>query len=207
MIPITWASYRGLAMAKIVYRDKQKSVFLSQAETVLLLAAEFGTAILDAFFPAKYPETRLTRRLLGLDTLSRERFRVARYRLIRQGLVAKRTNTYALTPAGKKVIGTLQRMLSGRPPAWDGQWRIVVFDIPEVRKQYREALRRELAAADYQRLQDSVWIGKHPLPDDVATFIEECNLGACVYIFLSSTVDREEAVARLFRKEGATSAR
>lgn len=76
----------------------------------------------------------------------------------------------------------------------------MVFDIPETKKAYREALRRELAEADYRRLQDSVWIGKHPLSDDVFEFIEECNLTEYVHLFLAATVDREEKLNELFAK-------
>lgn len=190
-------------MAKIIYRTKQKSVLLSYAETLLLLTGEFGVELLDAFFPKKYPETWLTRRLLGLDSLSREKFRATRQRLIERGLVAKRARTYAVTAAGHGMLEKLQRTLNSHAPHWDRKWRLVVFDIPEAKKKYREALRRELVATDFLRLQDSVWIGKHPLPNEVLTFIEECNLGKHVYLFLSSVVDREESVAALFRTQEA----
>ncbi len=190
-------------MAKIIYRARQKSVLLSYAETLLLLAGEFGVELLDAFFPKKYPETWLTRRLLGLDSFSRDKFRVTRQRLIERGLVAKRARTYAVTAAGRGMLKKLQRTLNSPAPHWDGEWRLALFDVPETKKKYREALRRELAAAGYLHLQDSVWIGKYPLPDDVLTFIEESNLTKHVYLFLSSTVDREESVAALFREREA----
>lgn len=187
-------------MAKIVYHAKEKSVFLSHAETVLLLAAELGTDLLNAFFPAKYPETWLTRRLLGLDSFSRRDFHVAKHRLIRRGLVAKRGPNYVITLNGQGALRKLRGLLSERTPRWDGKWRVVVFDIPETRKNYRDGLRQELKEAGYQRLQDSVWISKYPLPEDVLDFIETCDLGKYVYIFLSSDVDRKETLAAFFQK-------
>ena len=191
-------------MAKIVYHAKKKSVFLSHAETVLILAKEFGTEMLDAFFPKRYPETWLTRRLLGLDGFDRKDFSLARYRLRQRGLVAKQGKSYAITSRGRQLLGKLDKLLDDRIPAWDGKWRIVAFDIPEPKKKYREALRRELAGADYRRLQDSVWIGKHPLPDDVLTFVEECHLTPYVRLFLTATVDRKEALEALFANPKST---
>jgi len=185
-------------MAKIIYHAKRKSVLLSHVETALLLAGEFGAEMLDAFFPKKYPETWLTRRLLGLDTFDRTDFHLTKHRLIRRGLVAKHGASYAITARGQRLLGRLTKLLEDRLPAWDKQWRIIVFDIPEPKKKYREALRRALANADYQRLQDSVWVGKHPLPDDVLTFIEECNLAEYIHLFLSTVVNREEQLTALF---------
>ena len=192
-------------MAKVVYRDKQKSVFISHAEAVLLFAVEFGTQFLDAFFPAKYPQTWWTRRLLGLDSVSRANIRLAKHRLIRQGLVAhRRDSSCRITRRGSAVAAKLMALFRQRNrPVWDGQWRIVVFDIPEKMKKYREALRRELVEAGYLRLQDSVWIGKLPLPDDAFEFIEACDLDRYIFLFLAAVVDKDEELARLFRRAAA----
>lgn len=188
-------------MAKVVYRDRKKSVFLSHVETALLFAAEFGTTLLDAFFPAKYPETWWTRRLLGLDGLSRNNLRVAKYRLIQRGLLAKRSDgSYIMTRQGQTLAKKILALIGAghRQAAWDGKWRVLVFDVPEARRKYREGLRRVLLEAGYIWLQDSVWIGKHPLPDDAFEFIEACDLDRHIFIFLCGTVDKDEELHRLF---------
>ncbi len=186
-------------MAKIEYHAKGKSVFLSHAEALLLLMEEWGVEIIDAFLPRKYPETHLTRRILGLDTLRPSPVRLAKHRLIQQGLVAKiSAGSYRITPQGQTAIGRMRELIRRRPPVWDGKWRIVAFDIPEKIKKYRDALRYALATADYRRLQDSVWVGKYPLAGEVLELIDECHIGKYVCVFLSDTVDKEEEIARLF---------
>ena len=186
-------------MAKIEYRTKGKSVFLSHAEALLLLMAEWGVGIVDAFLPRKYPETHLTRRILGLDALRPSPVRLAKHRLIKRGLVVKAgAGSYRITREGQAAIEKMRELIRRRRPAWDGKWRLVVFDIPEQIKKYRDALRYALTGADYRRLQDSVWIGKQPLAGEVVELIEECQIGKHVFIFLSDAVDREEEIVRLF---------
>ncbi len=59
--------------------------------------------------------------------------------------------------------------LGGRDPVaawnrpWDGQWRMVVFDLPETRSATRTRLRRFLRDHGFGYLQNSVWITPHPL--------------------------------------------
>ncbi len=48
------------------------------------------------------------------------------------------------------------------PPRWDGQWRIVIFDIPNKLKLAREIFRDTLKRMGFRQLQESVWL--HPYP-------------------------------------------
>ncbi|MDP3727511.1 MAG: hypothetical protein Q8R35_02630, partial [bacterium] len=59
---------------------------------ILEKLSELGEAALDSFFPAKYPEARLWRQLLGLDRryrFRRETFSALLSRLQAAGLVAR----------------------------------------------------------------------------------------------------------------------
>jgi CRISPR-associated endonuclease Cas2 len=59
--------------------------------------------------------------------------------------------------------GRLQA-LGGRDPqarwerAWDGRWRLVIFDVPTGQNAQRERLRRYLRSRGFGYLQNSVWI-------------------------------------------------
>jgi phenylacetic acid degradation operon negative regulatory protein len=59
--------------------------------------------------------------------------------------------------------------LGGRDPeacwarSWDGMWRMVLFDIPEIRGAERWKLRRYLRSREFGCLQNSVWISPHPV--------------------------------------------
>ena len=59
--------------------------------------------------------------------------------------------------------------MGGRDPeaswsrAWDGKWRMVLFDIPEKDKKLRDRLRRHLLGRHFGYLQNSVWVSPDPL--------------------------------------------
>jgi phenylacetic acid degradation operon negative regulatory protein len=70
---------------------------------------------------------------------------------------------YRLTEQGRL------HALGGRDPQvqwsrhWDGRWRLVLFDVPMGRNDYRERLRRYLRAKTFGCLQGSVWITPDPV--------------------------------------------
>jgi phenylacetic acid degradation operon negative regulatory protein len=64
------------------------------------------------------------------------------------------------------------RVLGGRDPEerwarpWDGQWRLVLFDVPTGQNAQRERLRRYLREKGFGCVQNSVWITPDPLTDE-----------------------------------------
>ncbi len=67
-----------------------------------------------------------------------------------------------LTEKGKKMAGWLQidALEIKKPKKWDGKWRVVIFDISQLKKFYRELFRGKLKELEFYPLQKSVWI--HP---------------------------------------------
>jgi len=45
---------------------------------------------------------------------------------------------------------------------WDGRWRLLIFDISEIRRNVRNAVRNKLRQLGFRHLQDSVWA--YPFP-------------------------------------------
>jgi DNA-binding transcriptional regulator PaaX len=45
-----------------------------------------------------------------------------------------------------------------KPKKWDKEWRLVIFDISELKKTQREAFRGKLKDLGFSLLQRSVWI-------------------------------------------------
>jgi len=76
----------------------------------------------------------------------------------------------SLTVAGKEKAGYFQinDLEIKRPKTWDGKWRIVIFDIAELKKLHREAFRGKLKELGFYQLQKSVWL----YPFDCETEIE-----------------------------------
>lgn len=167
--------------AKIIVNRKPSLTLL-----VLKTVGDMGMATLDAFFPAKYPQARMWRGILGLGSsrkFSKKTFATMLSRLQKQGLVTKHANRWSITSFGKKFLG--ERWFKGKTKSNepDGVMRLVVFDIPERERKRRLWLRLELLACDYKILQKSVWIGYCPLPEEFFSALDYLNLRDCVHIF------------------------
>ena len=86
------------------------------------------------------------------------------YKLKKQGLInfyKKNNQIYiSLTEKGKRRAGWMQinDLKIKKPKKWDGKWRILLFDIAEMKREYREALRGKLKDLNFQLFQKSAWI-------------------------------------------------
>jgi len=50
---------------------------------------------------------------------------------------------------------------------WDGKWRQIIFDIPEVSKKDRIFLRKELKWMGFVKLQNSVWVFPYDIEEEL----------------------------------------
>jgi len=163
-----------------------KPVRQNLSRLILEKIAEGGEILLNSFFPAKYPQARLWRNLLGLDPtyeFKRPTFNAVLYQLKAQGLIKQTTkqnrNYWQLT---KRGVAMLDKQKSETPLLKDGQKRLVCFDIPEYDRAKRQWLRGELLAFGYQQLQKSVWIGESPLPQEFVDALDALELRGHVHI-------------------------
>ena len=102
----------------------------------------------------------------GFKRYSRKKVYDAFSNLKRQGLInieKKNHQIYiSLTEKGKAKAGWMQidSLKIKKPKKWDGKWRLVIFDIAQLKKSHREALRGKLKELGFYPLQKSVWV--HP---------------------------------------------
>lgn len=98
----------------------------------------------------------------------RQIHRLEHRNLLERDPAAAETLVYRLTECGRL------QALGGRDPQkqwnrhWDGQWRLIAFDLPEKKSSTRVRLRRYLRARHYGFLQNSVWVSPDPLPGAIA---------------------------------------
>jgi phenylacetic acid degradation operon negative regulatory protein len=104
----------------------------------------------------------------------RQLWELERQQLLEREEKAGGGRRYRLTEQGRVVA------LGGRDPVaawdrpWDGQWRMVVFDVPETKTATRTRLRRFLRDHGFGYLQNSVWI----TPDPLGPLMEPWTAGA-----------------------------
>lgn len=88
------------------------------------------------------------------------------YNLKRQGLIEikrERNQIYiSLTKDGKRKAGIFQinNFKIKRSKKWNKKWSVVIFDIAQLKKFYREAFRGKLKELGFYPLQKSIWV--HP---------------------------------------------
>ncbi|MUK88664.1 phenylacetic acid degradation operon negative regulatory protein PaaX [Ornithinibacillus sp. L9] len=114
--------------------------------------------------------------------------RAAISRMSKQGWVQseKRGNKsyYSLTERGKKRMEEAsKRIYKLESPSWDGDWRMLVYTIPEEKRHLRDELRKELVWSGFGLLSNSCWITPNPLEEQVQNLIEKYNIAPYVSFF------------------------
>ncbi|KKR44164.1 MAG: Transcriptional regulator, PaaX family [Candidatus Moranbacteria bacterium GW2011_GWC1_45_18] len=157
---------------------------------------ELGEIYLEIFFNPKYAFTRPSRRLFDLDQNwqpSRNSLQVEVKRLIDQGIVGKKNSKLGLTKEGRSIISGLVAKRKILDKKWDGKYRLVIFDIPEIKKASRRWLREELYLLQYIQLQKSVFIGKYPLSQNIIRDIKKSRLSDFVnYLLVDKIYDERK---------------
>lgn len=70
----------------------------------------------------------------------------------------------------------LQQTGEQRKQHWDGIWRIIIFDVPEVQRSYRWTLRNLLRACGCMMLQFSVWVTPYNLDPALTELLRHLEL-------------------------------
>jgi DNA-binding transcriptional regulator PaaX len=100
------------------------------------------------------------------NDLLRQVSKLTRRKLLERDSRSLDDRLYRLTEQGRL------HALGGRDPEeywarpWDGQWRLVLFDVPTEQNIRRDRLRRYLRGKGFGYLQNSVWISPDPLTQE-----------------------------------------
>lgn len=123
--------------------------------------------------------------------------RMAR-QLERRGLIIAQGNDrqprYVLSDAGRRRIMSVDARAAWDTP-WDGKWRVVAYDLPEVQRKERFNLWSALRAQNFGLLQRSVWVWPLPVETILLEIIKAQGLPECFcgfqadQVFLCSTVE------------------
>lgn len=78
---------------------------------------------------------------------------------------------WALTSKGRLVI--IKNILRDKKSRlkWDGKWRAIIFDIPELSRKDRDFLRKELKWIGFQELQKSVWVFPYEIEKELVALL------------------------------------
>ncbi|GIO26688.1 phenylacetic acid degradation operon negative regulatory protein PaaX [Ornithinibacillus bavariensis] len=130
--------------------------------------------------------------------------RAAISRMSKQGWVKStkigNKSYYSLTEQGQvRMEEASQRIYKTEHPSWDGNWRILVYTIPENKRHLRDELRKELVWSGFGLLSNSCWITPNPLEEQVNRLIDKYHISDYVSFFNASYIgknDEEELVQK-----------
>ncbi|HYL99101.1 MAG TPA: PaaX family transcriptional regulator C-terminal domain-containing protein [Blastocatellia bacterium] len=100
-----------------------------------------------------------------------------------------RLSLYTLTAKGRRLMEEGTRRIYSEPSSsWDGQWRVVVYSLPEERRHLREALRRRLEWLGFGRLGPGTWISPHDQQADLEQILDDVGVRRFVDRFIGAWV-------------------
>ncbi|WP_186670995.1 phenylacetic acid degradation operon negative regulatory protein PaaX [Sporosarcina sp. BP05] len=116
--------------------------------------------------------------------------RVAVSRMMKQGWLQseKQGNKsyYFLTARGEaRIEEAAIRIFKLNPTNWDGKWRMLMYTIPEEKRQIRDELRKELLWSGFGSFSNGCWISPNNLEKEVDFLIEKYEIQSYVDFFVS----------------------
>lgn len=153
--------------------------------------------------------------LPGLAILGKEFINWKKYKKFRLKSTLKRLRDQKMINFSEKPDGSMQfeiieagnkRILQYKfeemeikiPSKWDGLWRLVMFDIPDKKKQAREALRTKLKILGFHKIQESVFIHPYDCKNEIDFVKEFYNIRPFVKFIVAKEIDDDFKLRKVF---------
>lgn len=104
---------------------------------------------------------------------------------ITKGLNRNGEPVIRLTAQGGKLLDEVIPLKRMQKKKWDGKWRLVIFDIAEKKRKFRETLRNQLKKLGFGMWQKSVYVTPNPVMGEVNEFLKDNGLFGDVVCFES----------------------
>ena len=110
------------------------------------------------------------------------------------------TISVVLSEKGKKIaeVYSLDNLKINKSKKWDGNWRLVIFDVPERIKKVRDALRMHLKNLGFYELQKSVFICPFPCTEEINQIVDFYNIHEHIRVIIAHSIDNEEELMKQF---------
>lgn len=105
----------------------------------------------------------------------------------------------AITDAGKRAgreTGNSGNI--NKPPEWDKKWRLILFDVPEKKKKFREAFRYQLRRMNFVEFQRSAFLYPYPCAREIEVLAERLRLAEHVAMITAESISNEFHFKKLF---------
>ncbi|MEA3295905.1 MAG: hypothetical protein U9Q27_02075 [Patescibacteria group bacterium] len=180
---------------------------LNASSYILFAVKDFDNPFHDIFlekFFDDYPGFQIMKSMFGHNKkkkFNKAIIKVNIARLQKQGLIRKSENEkFQLTAEGEEIIAYIKNRYSILNKKWDKKIRVVIFDIPEKEKKFRNWFRTELGLLLFKQLQKSVYVGKYSIPDDLYQNIIKNNFFKNIHIFTINEADKQKDLIKFLEE-------
>lgn len=176
-------------IAKKILKITALGVLITAAS---LLAPQLPYLLLKSYLKHKFNTTYSNRQLSD-----------AHYYLKRKKFIAyeKRGNKwrFLITKMGKKHLKK-EKIENIKIPKtkWDGQWRLLTFDIPESHRSARHTFRKKLKELGFYHFQRSVFILPYPCLKEVKTITEYWEINPYAHVLTTDRFEGDKHLIKLF---------
>ena len=169
---------------------------------LFLAAATLSISGSKSAFPRILKATRKEWRKVDQRSFNRSLRSLHRQKLLEAIKHKNGSIALKLTPDGRMRAGFFQ-LFGGairikRQKVWDGLWRIVMFDVPEKKRIFRDILRDHLKAIGFKELQHSVFIFPYPCEKEMQSLVRLYDAALYVRIVTAKTIDNEQEMRQCF---------
>lgn len=181
---------------------------------ILLILGITGLVAASLVFPALpmaakpvvdyYKKKKREKEFKEWEKFNQSRLRFLLKRLYQQKVVDFKNiggqTVITLTEEGKKKVLSyrLEEMIIGKPPKWDGKWRVIIYDIKKERKILGDIFRRFLQKMQFLKLQKSVYLTPYPCDEQIEFLRQYYNLGEEVIYLVAQQIENEEVYKKYF---------
>jgi len=183
-----------------------KNIFIKNNLTkeTLLKIAEIGILTIPAISSPyflhkvikKYFKNKINERVRKLRDL--EKRKLLNIEELRDGSIR-----ISLAHLGNKVIYQykLEAMDLKKSEKWDGEWRVVTYDIPQGLRRASNAFREKIRSLGLYRLQRSVWVSPYDCLSELEFLCAVFEIPAedCLCYFKAKNIPKETQIKRFFK--------
>jgi len=105
-----------------------------------------------------------------------------------------------LTQNGQRQIYRMavESLIIGKPPKWDGKWRLVFYDVLNNRSSTRDQFRSYLKGAGFYPFQKSVYLHAYPCEKEITFLKHYLGIGSEVRVVLADNIEDDAAFRAFF---------
>ncbi|MEK7088709.1 MAG: hypothetical protein AAB913_01100 [Patescibacteria group bacterium] len=145
----------------------------------------------------------LVKEIFGLNkkpqNISNYFFRLRKLKLIEIKEEGKFSKIF-LTENGREIFLRFdyENLKIENPKVWDRNFRIIVFDIPEIKRAARDSLREKMKELDFIRFNDSVWVYPFPCQKEIDFIANYWGIGKYVHFILAKDITNRDLLEKAF---------